>query len=49
MFIVRFIRKDGQLNEEYYYHFIRDALDHFLLFENDDSTLYDEVCLIMEK
>ena len=49
MFVVRFIRKDGQPNEEYYYHSFNDAMDHFLLFENDDSTLYDEVGLIMKK
>ena len=49
MFIVSFIRKDGQPNEEYYYRSAKDAIGHFLLFENDDSNLYDQVCLIMEK
>jgi hypothetical protein len=48
MFVVRFVRKDGLPNEEYYYHFAQDAIRHFLLFENDDSNLYDEVCLIMK-
>ena len=49
MFIVRFVRKDGHPNEDYYYHLARDALEHFLLFENDDSNLYKEVSAIMEK
>lgn len=46
MFIVRFVHKDGQLDEEYYYHLVRDAIKHFLLFENDGSNLYEESCLI---
>ena len=49
MYIVRFIRKDRQPNEDYYYHFLQDAIEHFLLFEGDASYLYDEVCVIMEK
>ena len=46
MYIVRFVRKDGQPNEEYYYHSARDAIEHFRLFENDDSCLYEEICLV---
>ena len=49
MFIVRFVRKDGQPNEDYYYHFLHDAIEHFLLFENDNSNLYNEICVIIEK
>ena len=29
MFVVRFVRKDGQLSEDYYYHFVLDAIEHF--------------------
>lgn len=46
MYIVRFVRKDGQPNEDYYYHCMQDAFDHFSLFENDISNLYDEICLV---
>lgn len=49
MYIVRFVRKDGQPNEDYYYSFAHDAIKHFLFFENDNSNLYDEICVIMEK
>ena len=49
MYIVRFLRKDEQPNEEYYYNSMHAALEHFMLFENDDSNLFEEICLIMEK
>ena len=40
MYIVRFLRSDGQENEEYFYYKEEDALFHFSLFEEDDSRLY---------
>ena len=46
MFVVRFIRKDGMPNEEFYYQKIEDALYHFSLFEKDDSQLYSLVDVV---
>ena len=43
MYIVRFVRVDGQPKEEYFYHKENDALYHFSLFEDDDSELYNSV------
>lgn len=45
MFVVRFIRKGKQPNEEYYYHFLKDAVSHYSLFENDDSALYSQIII----
>ncbi len=49
MYIVRFVRKDGHADEEYYYHSRKDAEYHLSLFENDDSGLYLTVlCLYQD-
>ena len=45
-YIVQFMRKDGQPNDEYIYSDKIDAEKHFRLFRNDDSGLYTEVCLL---
>lgn len=45
MKIVRFVRKDDQPVEEYYYRSLEDAQYHFSLFLNDDSGLYREINL----
>ena len=45
LFIVRFIRRDGKPDEEYYYHTREDAERHFLLFRDDDSGLYREIVM----
>ena len=46
MYIVRFVRKDGKPDEEYYYHRLEDAQKHVDLFKDDDSGLYTkmEIC-----
>ena len=46
MYIVRFIRKDHQPCEEYYYHKIEDAKYHLSLFVNDDSDLFNRIELV---
>lgn len=46
MYLVRFIRKDRQPNEEYYYNALKDAEYHFSLFADDDSGLYKRIELI---
>lgn len=46
MYIVRFVRKDQQPDEEYYYRRLKDAEYHLSLFEDDDSGLYDRIELI---
>ena len=45
-YIVQFVRKDGQPNEEYIYPDKAEAEKHFRLFRNDDSGLYTEICLL---
>ena len=39
-YIVRFIRADNGPDEEYYYPREQDAIDHYNLFLDDDSSLY---------
>ena len=48
MYIVRFIRKDGKHNEEYYYRKYEDAFYHLKLFYHDDTEYYDRIdfCVI---
>ena len=46
MYIVRFIRKDGQPDEEYYYHRLEDAEYHRSLFSGDDSDLYASIEIV---
>ena len=42
-YIVRFIRADGGPDEEYYYNYEKGAADHFDLFLDDDSEIYDRI------
>ena len=44
MFITRFTKTDGFL-EDYYYHSKNDAIHHLDLFENDDSNLYISIAV----
>ena len=48
MWIVRFVRKDGKPDEEYFYHSKAEAENHRDLFQNDDSGLYDKIEIINE-
>ena len=48
MYIVQFIRKDNQVNEEYLYRQYEQAQKHFMLFDDDDSDLYIKINLIEE-
>lgn len=43
MYIVRFVRKDGKSDEEYYYHRLEDARKHIDLFKGDESGLYEKI------
>ena len=47
--IVRFIRRDGKPNEEYYYSSLADAEHHRNLFLDDDSGLYERIEIVNEK
>lgn len=47
-FIVRFVRKDDQPAEEYYYHTYEEARAHFALFLDDDSELYHRIEAIQD-
>lgn len=47
-FIVRFVRKDDQPAEEYFYHSYEEAHAHFALFLDDDSGLYKKIEIIQE-
>ena len=46
MFIVKFVRKDGKSDEEYYYHTLQEAETHQKLFDDDDSDLYERIEII---
>lgn len=46
MWIVRFIRRDGKPDEEYYYRTHREAEAHKALFQEDDSDLYETIEII---
>ena len=46
MFIVKFVRKDGTSDEEYYYHTLQEAETHKKLFDDDDSDLYERIEII---
>ena len=48
MFVVRFNRKDGDV-EEYLYHRLKDAQYHLDLFKQDDSELYESIEIVEEK
>ena len=43
LWVVRFIRKDGKPDEEYFYLTFSDAEYHRRLFENDSSDLYERI------
>ena len=46
MYLVRFIRKDLQQDEEYYYNMLQDAQKHLNLFMEDVSGLYQRIELL---
>lgn len=46
MWILRFIRRDGKPDEEYYYHTRREAENHKELFRDDDSGLYEDIEIV---
>lgn len=46
MYIVRFIRRDKQPAELYYYLRKEDALYHLNMFQDDDSELYTRIDVI---
>ena len=48
LWIVRFVRKDGKPEEEYYYRSIAEAEYHRDLFLNDVSGLYERIEIINE-
>lgn len=48
MFIARFVRWDGQPNEDYYYRKLEDAKYHFQLFSEEDTFLYSMILLLDE-
>ena len=49
LWIVRFVRKDGKPDEEYYYRSLAEAEHHKNLFLNDDSGLYERIEIISDK
>ena len=48
LWIVKFVRKDGKPDEEYFYHSQSEAEYHRDLFQNDDSGLYEKIEIINE-
>ena len=46
MYLIKFIRKDLNPDEDYYYHNLTDAQNHFDLFHDDDSDLYQRIELL---
>ena len=42
-YIVRFVRRDGKPDEEYFYRTAEEARRHFDMFTDDDSGLYDRI------
>lgn len=42
-YVVRFVRKDSQPDEEYFYRTYEEACWHLGLFQNDDSGLYSRI------
>ena len=46
MYLIKFVRNDGQANELYYYSKRADALYHISLFHNDNSNLYKKIEII---
>ncbi len=46
MYLLRFVRRDQQPNEEYFYNNQQDAEYHMNLFRDDDSDLYCRIELL---
>ena len=46
MYMVRFVRRDGKPDEEYYYNSLEAAQNHITLFYDDDSGLYKMILLL---
>lgn len=44
-YITRFVVKDG-VDENYCYRYETDAIKHMMLFEQDDSDLYEEIQIV---
>ena len=42
-YFVRFVRRDGKPDEEYFYRAADDAQQHFDMFADDDSGLYEKI------
>ena len=42
-YIVRFVRRDGKPDEEYFYRTAEEARRHFDMFTDDDSGVYDRI------
>ena len=42
-YITRFVRADGQPDEEYFFHTADSAREHLDLFADDDSGLYSRI------
>lgn len=49
MFLTKFVRKDHQPDEEFWYNNAEDALSHLRLFVNDDSDLYERIIVSDER
>ena len=49
LWIVRFVRKDGKPDEEYYYRSLAEAEHHKNLFLDDNSGLYERIEIINDK
>lgn len=45
MFITRFVTTSKEI-QDYYYHNIEHAKYHLNLFLNDDSGLYENICIV---
>ena len=46
IYIVRFIRRNHKPNENYCYNTLKEAMQHYTLFKDDDSELYKEISVI---
>lgn len=42
-YVVNFVRKDDMPNEDFWYAMRENAEEHFNLFKDDDSDLYNRV------
>lgn len=43
MFLTKFVRKDNQPDEDYWYNTAAEAVDHLCHFADDDSNLYQKI------